>query len=82
MPEPPRDAGWVRVARTGIALVHEGEMIRAAPDSDAVLEDAGAPAAVHYHFPVEIEVLQPLELGDAESVAEVALRRLADGLEA
>lgn len=45
-----------RVERTGIALVHEGEYIVPAPDSEAQLSplDDGV---VNYHFPVEIEVV-------------------------
>jgi hypothetical protein len=47
-----------RVARTGLALVHEGELILPAAGSEAeaaqVAEDDRA--VIHYIFPVEIEV--------------------------
>jgi hypothetical protein len=78
----PDGAARVRVTRTGIALVHEGETIGPAAGSEALLEGLDDQAVVYYHFPVEIEVLQPVETADAETVAELALRRLADGLEA
>ncbi|GAA2773926.1 hypothetical protein [Streptomyces showdoensis] len=51
-----------RVERTGIALVHEGEYIVPAPGSEAVVDrrsDAGQ--VVHYHFPVEVEVVGTLQ---------------------
>ncbi len=54
------------VERTGLALVHEGERIVAAPDAVAAL--AAAPAQiVNYYFPVEIEVVGA---GGAEALAE------------
>ncbi|MFS8197508.1 hypothetical protein ACLVWQ_02355 [Streptomyces sp. CWNU-52B] len=51
-----------RVERTGIALVHEGEYIVPAPGSAAAVShrsDAGQ--VVHYHFPVEVEVVGTLQ---------------------
>ncbi|MFE2323354.1 hypothetical protein ACFXD5_05410 [Streptomyces sp. NPDC059385] len=51
-----------RVERTGLALVHEGEYIVPAPGSEAVVShrsDAGQ--VVHYHFPVEVEVVGTLQ---------------------
>lgn len=49
-----------RVERTGIALVHEGEEIRPAPGSEAVIGEPAARAydghAVHLYFPVEVHV--------------------------
>jgi hypothetical protein len=44
------------VERTGLAVVHEGELIVAAPDATAMLTAAPA-QIVNYYFPVEIEVV-------------------------
>lgn len=77
--------GGARVRRTGIALVHEGELILAAPGSEAELEpaEAGAgPVEVRYVFPVEVEVRGAGAPVDADSIAELALRRLTQGLRA
>lgn len=51
-----------RVERTGIALVHEGEFVVAAPDGEAtstgnVGRRGGGPTEIHYWFPVQIEVI-------------------------
>jgi len=47
----------VRVTRTGIALVHEGELVFPADASEAEAEYvADERYTVHYHFPVEIEI--------------------------
>ncbi|MFD7080691.1 hypothetical protein ACFYXV_20165 [Streptomyces sp. NPDC002181] len=59
-----------RVDRTGIALVHEGEYIVPAPGSEAVVSrrsDAGQ--VVHYHFPVEVEVVGGLQDHDVRRIA-------------
>jgi hypothetical protein len=74
--------GSARVTRTGIALVHEGERIMAAPDAAAVLEraDGDELAEVRYVFPVEVEVRGGTEPVDAQAIADLALRRLAQGL--
>ena len=63
-----------RVARTGIALVHEGEYIVPAPGSEAHLSDAGH--AVNYHFPVEMHVLGSLPDAEAGTVADLVLDRI------
>jgi hypothetical protein len=54
------------VERTGLALVHEGELIIAAPDATAMLTAAPV-QVVNYYFPVEIEVVGA---GGAEALAE------------
>ncbi|MER5708330.1 hypothetical protein ACIGW7_36535 [Streptomyces sp. NPDC053253] len=52
-----------RVDRTGLALVHEGEYIVPAAGSEAVVSHrTGTGTVVHYHFPVEVEVIG--DLGD------------------
>lgn len=77
------DGGGTRVRRTGIALVHEGELILAAPGSEAELEPTGTgPVEVRYVFPVEVEVRGAGAPADADSIAELALRRLTQGLRA
>lgn len=69
-----------RVERTGIALVHEGDIVL--PDPGSVAEVAHGPAAdsglpdaraegpdeVHYWFPVEIEVVGQLDPAAADAV--------------
>jgi hypothetical protein len=69
-------AGATRVERSGIALVHEGELIVPAPDAVAGLAQRGStdgdgdgPAEVHYWFPVQVEVVG---LDDATAGAVVA----------
>lgn len=44
------------VERTGLALVHEGERIFAAPAAEAVFLPAGT-NVINYYFPVEIEII-------------------------
>jgi hypothetical protein len=69
-----------RVERTGIALLHEGDVVL--PDPGSVAEvtpwpaaDGDLPAArsegpdeVHYWFPVEIEVVGQLDPAAADAV--------------
>jgi hypothetical protein len=71
-----------RVERTGIALVHEGEYIVPAPGSEAVI---GAEAftggqVIHYHFPVEVEVIGDLGESQIRRVADQVYRELNDAL--
>jgi hypothetical protein len=72
----------MRVRRTGIALVHEGELIMPAPGSEAVLgADAGSGSeSAQYVFPVEIEVLSPPDPPDVQAVVDEALSQLARSL--
>jgi hypothetical protein len=71
-----------RVLRTGIALVHEGELVLPAAGSEAQAERAAADAraVIHYYFPVEIEVRAAGGGDDIEAAAREALLRLARGL--
>lgn len=66
-----------RVRNTGVALVHEGEVVLPAAGSEAqseqVIDDART--AIHYHFPVEIEILEPAEV-DIQNIADEVLSRL------
>jgi hypothetical protein len=69
----------VRVRRTGIALVHEGELILPADGSEAEAR-ALRGETVHYHFPVEIEVCEPRAPLDADALVARVLAELARGL--
>ena len=77
------DAVGTRVTETGIALVHEGEVILPAPGSEAegerLLEDSRT--VVHYYFPVEIEVRGAPEAIDTEAIVDRAMRALGEALE-
>lgn len=77
------DAHGARVLRTGIALVHQGELVLPAAGSEAQAERAlhDDRAVVTYHFPVEIEVRGPVQGPDADTVADLTLGRLTRGLE-
>lgn len=72
-----------RVERTGIALVHEGEYIMPAPGSEALI-GAGTPAGgqiIHYHFPVEIEIIGELGESQIRRVADQLYRELNDAID-
>jgi hypothetical protein len=72
-----------RVERTGIALVHEGELVLPAAGSEAqatqVAEDAQS--VIHYYFPVEIEVRAAPEAMDLDEIVQATLSHLAQSLE-
>lgn len=80
--EHPDGGHAARVLRTGIALVHEGELVLPAAGSEAQAELVAddARAVIHYYFPVEIEVRAAPASTDFEAVIQEALRRLAQGL--
>ena len=71
-----------RVERTGLALVHEGELILPAAGSEAAAEIVAQDdrSVVHYHFPVEIEVRASAAEVDPEAIADLALRNLVQAL--
>ena len=73
--------GATRVHRTGIALVHAGELVLPAAGSEAEMEPAAADprAVVEYHFPVVIEVREA-RAPDVGAVARRAARMLVQGL--
>jgi hypothetical protein len=88
MTTPPNDRNGsvsraARVLRTGIALVHKGELILPAAGSEAqaerVIDDARQ--EIHYHFPVEVEVRAAPEGLDVEDIIAQTLSRLSHGLE-
>lgn len=72
----------IRVRRTGLALVHEGELVMPAAGSEAEAEQVAddARATLNYYFPVEIEVRAAPAGVDPEKIVELALHRLARGL--
>lgn len=83
-PDSGRTPSGTRVTKTGIALVHEGEVILPAEGSEAegelVVDDSRT--VVRYVFPVEIEVCStPAELDVDALVDEVlaAIAGLPDG---
>jgi hypothetical protein len=69
-----------RVLRTGIALVHEGELIAPAPGSEASFAATADESGVHYHFPVEIEIRTARVGADPAVAVATALAALADHL--
>ncbi len=73
------DVGAKRVLETGLAVVHEGELILPAAGSEAQAEQVGldARAVIQYHFPVEIEVRGGGERIDPHELAKLVLEKLA-----
>ena len=71
-----------RVRRTGLALMHEGELVLPAAGSEAEAELVADDdrAVIHYHFPVEVEVVGAGAEVDPERLADLALARLAEHL--
>ncbi|MGX2998577.1 hypothetical protein JNUCC64_30660 [Streptomyces sp. JNUCC 64] len=66
-----------RVERTGIALVHEGEYVVAAPGAEAEFTDGGGGGpVVEYHFPVEIEVVGTVDEAVVRQVTERVFEEL------
>lgn len=76
------ETGAKRVLETGIALVHDGELVLPAAGSEAQAERVAddARAVIHYHFPVEIEVRGAGEPVDMEEIARYVYERLAKRL--
>lgn len=71
-----------RVRRTGLALVHEGELIMPAPGSEAEIEPAEmhGQGVINYHFPVEIVIVGSLPEEERELIETRIWERLADVL--
>jgi hypothetical protein len=72
-----------RVRRTGLALVHAGELVLPAAGSEAEAEWVAASdrSTVQYYFPVEIEVVSGGRAIDLDHIADRTLERLLHGLE-
>jgi hypothetical protein len=77
-PSNPNRGAVSRVDRTGITLIHEGELILPAPGSEAEVS-AAEPEPVEFVFPVEVEIREMSGASDA-LIAEV-LQRLTRALE-
>jgi hypothetical protein len=71
-----------RVSRTGIALVHAGELVLPAAGSEAQAEAVAESdrTDVHFHFPVEVHVVHLGAAADPDAFADHALTRLLSGL--
>jgi hypothetical protein len=72
-----------RIRRTGLALVHEGELVLPAAGSEAAAELVARDdrVTVNYYFPVEIEVSAAGEPADPRPAVEHALRSFARGID-
>jgi hypothetical protein len=72
----------VRVEETGIALVHEGELILPAAGSEAHAAQASddTRATIIYYFPVEVEVRAATETVSSDDFVAQTLGTLIDGL--
>ena len=73
--------GFVR--ETGIALVHQGEFVVPAQDSEAVIEPAtmSEQGEVNYYFPVEVVLVGTLPEEEREAIEARIWERLYDELE-
>ena len=72
-----------RVKRTGIALVHEGELVLPAGGSEAAADIVASDdrVTVNYYFPVEVEVrVGDSNAGEAQSLVDNALRAFTRGV--
>jgi hypothetical protein len=77
-------AAGTRVRQTGIALVHEGELILPAAGSEADLEPSRGEGTgtAQYVFPVEVEVLAPPRSLDVQEIVDATLSQLHRSIEA
>jgi hypothetical protein len=71
------------VLETGIALVHEGELVLkpAAGHAAAAVVADDARTSIQYYFPVEIEVVAGPPPVDHHALAQLTLAQLATHLE-
>ena len=70
------------VTTSGLARLEAGEIVLPAAGSEAQAERVVADerTVIHYHFPVEIEVVAAADL-DRDALADHALARLAQHLD-
>ena len=75
--------GAARVIRTGLALVHEGELVLPAAGSEAQAEQVidDSVTTIIFTFPVEIEVRRTAEPLDVDAIADRVIRLLAQKFE-
>lgn len=71
-----------RVTKTGLAVVHENELVYPAVGSaaEAVAASQDSRATIQMVFPVTVEVVSPGDPGESERVAGEALRLAAQRL--
>lgn len=74
------DVDPVVVERTGLALLHEGELVIPAAGSEALLSVVNGDGTLVLEFPVEVEV-RIVEACDPDQHADVALTRLLHALD-
>jgi hypothetical protein len=69
------------VEKTGLAVVHEGEVVVSAPGSEAVLRRIviGEGGDVHLYFPVEVFITGGIPEHEKNSLRESVLDDLDDG---
>jgi hypothetical protein len=74
--------GAARVSATGLAVVHEGELVLPAGGSEAQAATVAADSqsVVQYVFPVEIEVRGALAEVDHTAIAETTLAAFVQGM--
>jgi hypothetical protein len=72
-----------RVLRTGLAVVHEGELVLPAAGSEAEAEFVAddARSVIHYYFPIEIEVRSVGEATDRHDLISSTLDALTQAVE-
>lgn len=68
-----------RVGRTGLAVVHEGEVVVPALGDEALglIEAWSDSMSVSYHFPVEIEVRIAPDLTEVQGLIDAAFESIA-----
>ncbi len=74
------DVDPVVVERTGLALVHQGELIVPSTGSEAVLSVVNGDGRLVLEFPIEVEV-RIMPACDPEAHAELTLGRLLHALD-
>jgi hypothetical protein len=80
---PGRGPNAARVRRTGLALVHEGELVLPAAGSAAAAEVVADDdrTVINYYFAVEIEIRGGAEAADARAQTHEALASLARSID-
>jgi hypothetical protein len=74
------DVDPVVVERTGLALLHEGELVLPAQGSEAVLSVVNGDGTLVLEFPIEVEV-RVVDACDPDEHADHALNRLLNALD-
>ena len=71
------------VRETGIALVHEGELIVPAPGSEAAIEpqQMSGQGEINYYFPIEIVVVGSLPEAEREAIEASIWEKLSEELD-